>query len=140
MFTTIAIVAILLGLLAWVGQLLSALVPSIAARLGLIENPRDVDPAFYADARGEAIWDTFVLWTLPLAGLLLLLDHGWWPHFGLAGGAVYIYFGGRGIVSRVVLRKHGIRAGAPSAALVYNITLALWALSGGAMAALSLLS
>ena len=39
--------------------------------MGLTETQADVDPAFNADIRGEAIWDTAVLWTLPLAGLLL---------------------------------------------------------------------
>jgi len=140
MDTAIAIIIILLGALAWVGQLFSALVPLTAARLGLIESEEMVDPAFYADARGEAIWDSFVLWGLPLAGVLLLLEHPWWPHLGLAGGAIYLYFAGRGVISRMMLRRREIRIGLPSTALVFNVALLLWGISGGAMVALSLLA
>jgi hypothetical protein len=139
MNTAIAVIVILLGALAWVGQLLSTLVPETAAKLGLIEKPEEVDPAFYADARGEAIWDSLALWTLPLAGVLILLGHPWWPTFGLAGGAIYVYFGGRGIVTRMMLKNRGVRIGAPSTAMVYYVTLALWGLSGAAMITWSLL-
>ncbi len=39
--------------------------------LGLTEPESDVDPAVYADIRGEAIWDATITWTLPIAGLQL---------------------------------------------------------------------
>ncbi len=138
MQTAIAITVIVLGTLAWVGQLLSALVPATAAKLGLIERPDQVDPAFFADARGEAIWDVFALWGLPLAGVLLLLGHPGWPTVGVVGGAVYVYFAGRGIVTRAMLRRWGIRIGPQSTTVVYTVTLLLWGASGAAMTILAL--
>ena len=47
--------------------------------------------------RGEAIWDSVTLWTLPLAGVLLLLNNPLWVYFGLVGGGMYLYFAGRGL-------------------------------------------
>jgi hypothetical protein len=56
---------------------------------GLNETEGEVDPAFYADVRGEAIWDSFILWRLPAAGILLMWSSLLWPYFGLAGGGMY---------------------------------------------------
>ena len=47
----------------WVAQIINAFSPKLAARLGLSEPEADVDPTFFLDARGEAIWDVLVLWT-----------------------------------------------------------------------------
>ena len=41
-------------LVCWLGQTISAFSPKIAVNMQLIERETDVDPAFYADARGEA--------------------------------------------------------------------------------------
>ena len=62
-------------LVCWLGQTISALSPRLAVKMQLIEPESDVDPAFYADVRGEAIWDTMILWTLPVAGILLILNN-----------------------------------------------------------------
>ena len=50
---------------AWIGQIISAIWPARAAALGIRESVDDVDPAFYADAGGEALWDIAILWILP---------------------------------------------------------------------------
>ena len=86
-------------LVCWLGQTISALSPRLAVKLGLTERESDVDPAFYADIRGEAIWDTVILWTLPVTGILLILNNALWAYFGLIGGGMYLYFAGRGIAS-----------------------------------------
>lgn len=64
--------------IAFVGQLISLISPQGAANAGLTERESDVDPAFYADVRGEALWDSFILWTLPTAGVLSLLNKDGW--------------------------------------------------------------
>ena len=51
-------ILIIFSLLCWVGQTISTFSPKVATRLGLTEPESDVDPTFYADVRGEAIWDT----------------------------------------------------------------------------------
>ena len=94
--------------------------------LGLLN--RNVDPAFFADIRGEAIWDTLTLWTLPAAGVLLLLNHYWWPYFGLIGGGMYVYFAGRGIFVRLTMQRRGIRIGKPETLKVVYTFLFIWGL------------
>lgn len=49
------------SLLGWIGQAITALSPKMATKLGLTEPESDVDPTFYVDLRGEAIWDTIIL-------------------------------------------------------------------------------
>ena len=87
---------------AWGGQALSWLAPDLAVRLGLTEGPGDIDRTFLVDVRAEAVWDSFVLWTMPLAGVLLMTDHDWWPYLGLIGGGAQLYYAGRGIVVRAL--------------------------------------
>ena len=115
-------------LLCWLGQAISALSPKVAARLGLTEPESDVDPTFYADVRGEAVWDTIILWTLPAAGVLLMLNNSLWTYFGFVGGGMYLYFAGRGILTRLAMKRRGIRVGKPGYLKGVHIFLSLWGL------------
>ena len=124
------IVIVGLGLLAWVGQAVSWIAPATAVRLGLADAADSVDPVFWADGRGEAQWDTASLWTLPLAGVLLIAGHEAWTWFGLLGGGMYVYFAGRGILSRAELRRRGHRIGEPATVRVGVTALALWGVAG----------
>ena len=93
------------SLLGWLGQAITALSPKVASKLRLTEPESDVDPTFYADVQGEAIWDTIILWTLPVAGILLILNISLWAYFGLVGGGTYLYFAGRGILTRLAMQR-----------------------------------
>ena len=115
-------------IVCWIGQVTVAMAPTLATRLGLAEPETDVDPAFFADGRGEAIWDALILWTLPLAGLLLIIGSPWWAYFGLVGGGMYLYFAGRGIAQRLIMRRRGIRIGKPEQLKVFYAALVLWGL------------
>lgn len=121
------VVLLVLGLICWGGQCISFLWPDTAVRLGLLEAEADVEPVFWADVRGEAAWDALVTWTLPVAGLLLVLDSSAWAYFGLVGGGTYLYFGGRGIFQRLSMRRRGMRIGADRSVRVGLIFLAVWA-------------
>jgi len=112
----------------WLGQTISALSPKFAVRLGLTERESKVDSTFYADVRGEAIWDSLILWTLPVAGILLILNIGVWAYFGLVGSGSYLYFAGRGIVTRLVMQRRGIRIGSPGTLKLFFVFLVLWIL------------
>jgi len=79
--------------MGWAGQQLA--VAGHTPRAGLSEAEADVEPVFWADVRGEAAWDALMAFTLPAAGLLLLLDAASWAYFGLVGGRIYLYFEGR---------------------------------------------
>jgi len=110
----------------WLGQTISALSPKFAVKLGLTERESEVDSTFYADVRGEAIWDSLILWTLPIAGILMILNNGMWAYFGLVGGGSYLYFAGRGIATRLVMQRRGIRIGAPGTLKLFYTFLAFW--------------
>ena len=124
------IVLAILGAVAWGGQTISLLAPDAAAKVGLTEREDGVDPAFYADVRGEAAWDVFTLWTMVVAGILLIADHEAWPHFGLVAGGMYLYFGGRGIFARISLRRRRQRIGEPGSVASAVVALAVWGVAG----------
>jgi len=119
----------ILSSIGYFGQVITAFWPDTAARLGLTEPESEVDPAIFADVRGEAIWDTVILWTLPVAGVLLILNSSLWPYFGLVGGGMYLYFAGRGIVVRKEMQRRGIRIGTDETLKVAYGFLALWGLA-----------
>jgi hypothetical protein len=123
------IILTLLSGLAYFGQVVAAFWPHTASRLGLTESKSDVDPAFYADVRGEAFWDLFTLWTLPLAGVLMVLNNPLWAYMGIVGGSMYLYFAGRGIVTRAIMQRRGIRIGASENVKIAYTFLALWGLA-----------
>ena len=122
------IVLLILGLLGWVGQSIVWLWPETGVRLGLAEAEADVEPVFWADVRGEAAWDALVTWTLPVAGLLLMVGNPAWAYFGLVGGGIYLYFGGRGIFQRLSMRRRGMRIGSDQGVKVVLSFLAVWGL------------
>ncbi len=120
------VVLFIISSIAYFGQAITVFWPETAVKLGLTEAKAGVDPTFYADVRGEAIWDTAVLWTLPAAGLLLVLNNPIWIYFGLAGGGMYLYFAGRGIVVRKVMQRRGIHVGTVHTLRMIYFFLALW--------------
>ena len=122
-----SILVIFTLILCWLAQIINAFFPELAAKLGLNEAEDEVDPTFFADTRGEAIWDAFTLWPLPVAGILMLMSNPNWAYFGLVGGGIYLYFAGRGIVVRVLMENRGIRIGARDTVRAYYVFLSLWA-------------
>lgn len=97
--------------LVYLGQLISSIDFPLAQRLGLQEKPDGADPLFSHLEQGVARWDLLSLWTLPVAGVLLLMDHALWPYVALIGGGVFIDTGGREATKWLRLRGHGVRVG-----------------------------
>ena len=124
------IIILLLSVPCWAGQALSWLAPATAERWKLTEPESAVEPAYYGDIRGEAVWDTLTLWVLPIAGILQLAGSDAWPYFGLAGGAMYLYFAGRGILTRSAIRRRGLRVGDPEGVTTAYVALAVWGVLG----------
>jgi hypothetical protein len=120
------IVVLLLALLAWGGQVISWLAPDTAVRLSVMESEDSVEPAFHADVKGEAMWDTLTLWTMVVAGVLLLAGNSWWTYFGMVGGGMFVYFAGRGISSRRSIQQAGFSVGQPRTVAQAYVFLALW--------------
>jgi len=124
------VLLLVFGLIAWGGQVLSAISPKSAGKIGLSESEDDVDPAFYADVRGEAKWDSLTLWTLPFAGILIILNNPLWIYFGMVGGSMYLYFAGRALFTRLEFKRKGIRSGKPEQLNMFFIFITLWGLIG----------
>ena len=124
------VVIFALGLLAWGGQAVTWIAPERAAALSLAESEASVDAVYWADIRGEAPWDTFTLWALPLAGVLLIAGHEAWTWLGLLGGGIYLYFGGRGLFTRLEIRRRGHRIGEPANVRLNLAMCAVWATAG----------
>lgn len=124
------IAVVVLSSLAWLGQSLSWFAPATAVRLGLTEDPDDVEPTFWADARGEALCDLLTLWTMLVAGVLLIVDSTAWPYFGLIGGGVYLYFSGRGVLTRLAMLRAGLRIGSSESVKLGLALLTVWGVMG----------
>lgn len=124
------IVVLVLSLLCWGGQTIVWLAPKIGVALGLSEAEGDVEPTYWADIRGEAAWDFLTLWTIVVAGVLLIVDHASWAYFGLVGGGMYVYFAGRGIFTRAAMRRRGLRVGASFNLKLGYAFLTIWGLMG----------
>jgi len=124
------IVVVALSLLAWGGQVGAWLVPTAAVKLTLMEAEEDVEPAFWADIRGEAIWDSLTLWPMVVAGILLIADSADWAYFGLVGGGSYVSFAGRGIFTRVAMLRRSLRIGSQPNVMQGLVFLAIWGIMG----------
>jgi hypothetical protein len=124
------IVVVVLSVLAWGGQTISWFSPPTAERLSLTEAEADVDPAFYADIRGEALWDTLTLWVLIVAGALRIAGNATWPYWGLGGGAIYVYFAGRGLLTRRAMKQRGLRIGSAQNLKSAYLFLTVWGVMG----------
>ena len=120
------IVVVVLSLLCWGGQAISWLAPETATKLSLMEPEESVEPVYWADIRGEAAWDIVSLWTLVAAGVLLVVDQPAWAYFGLVGGGMFLYFAGRGILTRLEMQRRGLRIGDPASVRTGMIALAVW--------------
>jgi len=118
-----------LTLIAWIGQFIYAISPSLGAKIGVGEAEVNVHPVFYIDARGEAIWDGMIIWTLPIAGVLLIFNNPYWAYFGLVGGGIYLYFTGRNITTRLMMRRNNIAIGTEKNIKLGNLFILLWGLA-----------
>ena len=127
-------------LAAWclyLGQLLSVIDFKMAQRLGLQERPATTDPIIEPLELWTARWDLCWLWTLPAAGILMLIDHAWWPLAAMIGGGAFVDTGGREAAKNLGLRQHGVQTGSPGenriviAVYVYLIAVGMLAIVAG---------
>lgn len=130
MRTVIGVYCILFGLLGWVGQLISAVHFELAQKLGLQEGRDGVDPILATAERNAARWDVFVLWTLAVAGILMLRNSPWWPAVALIAGAIHLDAAGREYAKLMSLKQHGLRIGTPANQTVQRVFFSLMAVTG----------
>ena len=99
--------------LLYVGQIVSVVNFGLAQRLGLQEKPDRADPLFGRLELWAARWDLLSLWILPVAGVLMVFDHPWWPYAAMIGGGTCVDTGGREAAKVLGLRQERVRTGAP---------------------------
>ncbi len=111
MRVALAIICILYGAFGWLGQLISGINYPMAQRLGLQESDEGTDLLFRHAEANTARWDALVLWTLVAAGILMLMEHPWWPILSLVAGSIYLDGAGRESAKYMGLHKSGVRIG-----------------------------
>ena len=131
MTTTIAgIAVIVLGLICWLGQSLVIFAPRVAVALGVGESEEDVDRSMYLFERySQGIMDVLLTWILPVSALMMLLGNSYWPVLALVGGGVYLYFPGVFIITRIALKKNGMKIGKPASEATAYVFGTLWTLA-----------
>jgi hypothetical protein len=109
----LGIVALIVGLVGFFGQLISAIDFRLAQRLGLQEKDEGTDRLYRHLELNTARVDLLVLWTIILAGVLMIVDHSWWPWVALVAGGVHVDAGIREIGKIRGLVAEGVRVGTP---------------------------
>ena len=116
---TIGWILLLLGSFLYFAQVISSVNFELAQRLGIQESPEETDSILQTAERFTAYWDLLTLGWLPLAGLLMIIDHNWWPIAALVGGAIYLDTSGREAMKIISLRKEGFRLGSKNQQRVF---------------------
>ncbi len=128
--TALAILVIILGLICWVGQTLVVFAPRIAEKLGVAEPEDEIDRSMYLYERySQGIPDAVLTWMLPASALMMLLEFELWPILALVGGGVYLYFPSVFSITRIVLKRDGLKVGSPASQVTAYVLGALWTLS-----------
>lgn len=99
------------ALLLYAGQAISVANFSLAQRCGLQESPDHTDPISSHLELWTARWDLWVMWILPAAGILMFIDHWFWPYAAMIGGGAFVDAGGREAAKVLGLRGQGVRTG-----------------------------
>ena len=102
---------LIMGGALYLAQVISSVNFQLAQRLGIQEKAEVTDPLLQRSERYTAYWDLVTLGWLPLAGVLMIINHEWWPIMSLIGGAIYLDTSGREAVKNISFRHEGIKTG-----------------------------
>ena len=105
---------LILGGALYLGQIISSINFKLAQRIGIQEKANVTDSLIQRNERYTAYWDIVTLGWLPLAGILMIVDHEWWPIISLVGGAIYFDTSGREAVKNISFRHEGMNLGTDS--------------------------
>jgi hypothetical protein len=104
-------ILLIFGGALYLAQVISSVNFKLAQRLGIQEKPEVTDPLLQRSERYTAYWDLVTLGWLPLAGVLMITNHDWWPIISLIGGAIYLDTSGREAAKSLSFRHEGIKVG-----------------------------
>jgi hypothetical protein len=123
----VGLITLTSGLIAWLGQSLAFLAPSIAVSLGVLEPEEELDATLYVvEARAMGLSDMLMGWMLPLSALLMIVGHPAWPYLALIGAGVFIYFSAVIILNRIYLKRGGKRVGRRASEVAAYVFGAIW--------------
>jgi len=95
----------------YLAQIISSINFPFAQRLGIQEKPDTSDTIIQRSERYTAYWDLLTLLWLPIAGVLMVIDHNWWPIMSLIGASIYLDTAGREAVKTLSFLHEGIKVG-----------------------------
>jgi hypothetical protein len=130
MRVALGVLSLVVGSAGMLGQLASALNVGLASRPELPGERSRNDAIYTRLERASASWDLSVVWTLPVAGVLMLLDQSWWPYVALVASGVCAASGGREIVKILCFQRAGVRIGEPGEIRLAVAFTALWSVLG----------
>ena len=102
---------LIMGGALYLAQVISTVNFQLAQRLGIQEKPEFTDQIIQRSERYTAYWDLVTLGWLPLSGVLMIINHEWWPIMSLIGGAIYLDTSGREAAKNISFRHEGIKVG-----------------------------
>ena len=102
---------LIVGGALYLAQVISSINFRLAQRLGIQEKPEFTDQLLQRSERYAAYWDLVTLGWLPLAGVLMIINHEWWPIMSLIGSAIYLDTSGREAAKNISFRHEGIKIG-----------------------------
>lgn len=97
--------------LLFLAQLISSVNFELAQRLGIQEKSGTADKLLLRAERYVAYWDLVTLVWMPVAGVLMVVDHLLWPFAALIGSAMYFDAAGREAAKNLSFRHEGIKMG-----------------------------
>ena len=112
----------------YVAQIISSINFPLAQRLGIQEKAETSDALLQRSERYTAYWDLFTLLWMPVAGILMVIDHPYWPIMSLIGGAIYLDTAGREAAKSLSFRHEGIKTGTDKERQVFFASLIVMAL------------
>ena len=139
MQTALGIVGLVVGVAGLVGQLYSALTPKLVPRQRAQDEGSGPDRLYRRLERNSALSDLFVIWTLPVAGILMLLDHSWWPSVALVAAGACAASGGRELAKMLSFRNEGVAIGGEGEIRLALTFVGLWAILAVILGAYGLL-
>jgi len=117
------------GLLLLV-QIISSINFRLAQRLGLQEDPKQTDPLLQRAEQYIAYWDLITLVWMPIAGVLMIVNHSMWPIIALIAGAIYFDTAGREAAKILSFKHEGLKIGPTKQQHLFFATYIVMAILG----------
>ena len=136
----LAWVLIIFGGGLYLAQIISSINFPLAQRLGIQEKAETSDMLLQRSERYTAYWDLLMLLWLPAAGILMLIDHPWWPIMSLMGGSIYLDTSGREAVKNLSFRHAGFKAGTANEQRIFFASYIIMAVIAITVIAFSLIA